>query len=296
MFSLNFRTVIEILEQISDGLLIVSDNFEIKYINSSLAHFLDYDKKELLHKKLELITGEDNPFIDIIKNYIDSKDKKISPKYEGFLLKKNNSRFEVDFSLKVTLSYSNEFGGVIVFINDVTYRKEIEEKIRINTMKDFLTGLNNQNCFFEVFEKEVEIAKRYNRDLSLLYIDFDNFKKCNDKYGHQFGDKVLKYCSEIINNSIRKSDTMYRYGGDEFVILAPEVDLENTILLVKKIMYVFEEKTKDLFKTCPDDCKITISVGISQLKKTDFPDEFLKRADLAMYEAKKINGFSYIVS
>lgn len=294
MFPIDVDTATEILEQIGDGLLIIDNDLNIKYINKTLAKSLGYTKKQLLGKSFTKIYCK-NCDIDIIEKYVGEKRQRISPRYTGKLISKENKLIEIEFSLKAATNKKLGYQGVIMFVIDISKRIELEERIKETTMKDILTGLHNQNYFFEFLDKEMEIAARYNRPISMIYIDLDNFKECNDTYGHQFGDKILRYCSEIINSTIRKSDEMFRYGGDEFVILLPETPLKKAEEVGKKIIEIFDKKIKNIFNY--NSLKpISLSIGICQLKKDGNSHSFLKRADMAMYKAKKVEGSAYIIS
>ncbi len=145
---------------------------------------------------------------------------------------------------------------------------------------DPLTSAYNRKYFFHILKKEVKRAKRFNHHLSLIYIDLDDFKKINDTYGHQVGDEILKFFSNLISQNIRKIDIFARLGGEEFVILLPEMSLKNAIKVANRIL--------DLIKnTTYKDIKLSASIGVTSLKKDDTFTSFLERADKAMYLAKK---------
>ncbi|HIE59298.1 MAG TPA: GGDEF domain-containing protein [Hydrogenothermaceae bacterium] len=146
-----------------------------------------------------------------------------------------------------------------------------------------LTGLFNKGKFNKVLKKEVERAKRYKRPLSLIIFDIDHFKRINDTYGHKVGDEVLKELAKIIKSVIRKADFVARWGGEEFVILAPETDLDGALNLAEKLRQTVE---KHQFPTVKN---VTISLGVAQYIDGETPEEFIIRADMALYKAKE-NG------
>ena len=130
-------------------------------------------------------------------------------------------------------------------------------------------------------QNEIQRAKRYKRPLSLIIFDIDHFKKINDTYGHKVGDEVLKALSKLIKKNIRKIDFAARWGGEEFVILAPETNVEGAKKLAEKLRQAVET-----YKF-PTVGKVTISLGVAQLEPDEKPEDFIVRADMALYKAKE---------
>ncbi|RMA97715.1 GGDEF domain-containing protein [Hydrogenothermus marinus] len=155
------------------------------------------------------------------------------------------------------------------------------ERFRYLAETDRLTDLYNKGKFNEVLSQEIERARRYKRPLSLIVFDIDHFKKINDTYGHKVGDEVLKALAKLVRKKVRKTDFVARWGGEEFVILAPETDLEGAKKLAEKIRQAVENYEFPTVK------KVTISLGVAQLKEDDTPDDFIVRADKALYKAKE---------
>ncbi|WP_457640738.1 GGDEF domain-containing protein [Persephonella sp.] len=156
----------------------------------------------------------------------------------------------------------------------------IKEKFRIMAEIDPLTGIYNKSKFNQLLQLELERSKRYGRPLSLILFDIDYFKKINDTYGHQAGDYVLKTLAQIVSSNIRATDYFARWGGEEFVILAPETDIEGAQILAEKIRKTIEEYPFDTVG------KVTSSFGVTEASLKDTPDSFVKRADVALYKAK----------
>ena len=150
---------------------------------------------------------------------------------------------------------------------------------------DGLTGLYNRRQFELGLEQEFNRTKRHPSDFSLAILDIDFFKKVNDTYGHQYGDYVLKTVANIMKTSFRKTDLLYRYGGEELVIMMPETDIEGAQIPVQRLRKAIEDYSFDYngIKT-----KITVSIGIT-MNYTDFKNsaELLKSADEALYRAKE---------
>ena len=166
-------------------------------------------------------------------------------------------------------------------IEDITERKLAEEELKRLATTDKLTGAYNRTKFKEIMGREIERVKRYNQPLSIMIFDIDHFKDVNDRYGHSAGDYVLKTIADIVRENIRKIDYFVRWGGEEFMIISSETNLNEAYVLAERIRetiesYIFE-----------DNGKVTISLGVTEFKENDTEDSLTKRADNAMYEAKK---------
>ncbi len=159
------------------------------------------------------------------------------------------------------------------------------------SVTDGLTGLYNRRHFESNLEREFLRAKRYKSDLSIAMIDVDFFKKVNDTYGHSCGDYVLKEIAFLINEAFRKTDMIFRYGGEEFVVILTETDCKNAIIPLERLRKNVEENK---FRYENKELKITISIGVTSiLENSQTPWELFDLADKALYEAKR-NGRNQI--
>ena len=145
---------------------------------------------------------------------------------------------------------------------------------------DSLTKIYNRRFFNEFLHKEIIRSERNNKAFSLIMFDIDHFKRINDNYGHDIGDKILQELAAVVSQCIRKSDLFARVGGEEFVIIAQETNLEGAMYLAEKIRKKVEENSFCM------SLKITVSLGISQYKNKDDCSTIYKRADNALYKAK----------
>lgn len=153
------------------------------------------------------------------------------------------------------------------------------------TIIDSLTGLYNRRYFQQSIEREFSRAKRYGNHLSVAMIDIDHFKNINDTYGHQFGDKVLVDISNIFKESLRRTDYISRYGGEEFVLILPETDQENSYIPLERI----RQKISQVPVYYDDKpVYITVSIGIAHYTRgVNDPESLVKNADSALYKAKE---------
>jgi diguanylate cyclase (GGDEF)-like protein len=152
-------------------------------------------------------------------------------------------------------------------------------------MTDALTGMLNRYGLQRVLTHEHAEARRYNRALSCLMVDLDNFKTINDTFGHIAGDAALKQVAAILTQVVRRSDMVSRYGGDEFLVLLPETDLEGADALGEKIR---AEAASQVFGD--DDSAhfhLTLSIGAATLADDESGNDMIARADMALYAAKE---------
>ena len=165
---------------------------------------------------------------------------------------------------------------------------ELEEKnreLQELAYYDTLTGLPNRRFFFEHASLIFEEVKRYEKPLSLLVMDIDHFKKINDTYGHDVGDVVLKTFADVLRGIVRQSDICARFGGEEFVILLPNTDLEGAKVLAERIRAT---AAKNPVEHSSIVIVFTVSIGISQYRKgMQNINELIKEADIALYRAKE---------
>ncbi len=157
--------------------------------------------------------------------------------------------------------------------------------------RDFLTNLLNRRAFFEVGEPIFAQAQRKNAKFSLAMIDIDHFKNVNDTYGHDVGDRVIHSIAQTLNEQRRSSDVLARFGGEEFCLLMPELEIENVTTLFKR----YQEAIANIdFSDIAPDFKVTVSIGIATTP-CHSPDQMIKAADEALYEAKESGRNKFII-
>lgn len=164
------------------------------------------------------------------------------------------------------------------------------DKIQQLSEKDGLTGLYNHRVFQERLRQEVNRRNRTGKPLSLIMLDIDNFKRLNDTHGHQAGDAVLKELAELIAGQCRCNtiDTCCRYGGEEFAIITPELDLHTAVIVAERLRKVVENN-QFIIGDNGQEAKITISLGVACIKGNDdtSPETLIKKADEALYLSKR---------
>jgi len=174
----------------------------------------------------------------------------------------------------------NATGDIVAYTSvaqDITDKKIIEKM----SITDRLTNLYNRHKLDEVLLTEIHRFTRYQSNFCALLMDIDFFKKVNDTYGHQTGDEVLVQVASIINENTRLTDVSGRWGGEEFLVIAVQTELENACLLAEKIRAKIEQAT------FPGIGKITISIGVAKYEFSETEAHFINRADDALYKAKE---------
>ena len=148
---------------------------------------------------------------------------------------------------------------------------------------DSLTQTYNKATFEDTVNREINLALRNRNNLSVIFLDIDHFKSINDSYGHACGDVVLSTTAKLIKNCARNSDIIFRYGGEEFVLLLSNTDISGAELLAERIRNEIEQHT---IAYDMQPIKITASIGVTSLATSDSLDDFIQRADDEMYRAK----------
>jgi diguanylate cyclase (GGDEF)-like protein len=209
------------------------------------------------------------------------------------LLQLNDHRKNV-FSLEL-IEFLENIGKQIGYSvqNNLEFRKlrDASEKIkvlnaRLKTLadKDHLTGLHNRRSFMKILKFEKVRSNRTGKPFTLIMSDIDYFKKINDKYGHDVGDRILIEVSKELKKSVRRSDAISRWGGDEFLVLLPETSQSGGAELADKLLNIFRRK---VFKYSNKKINITLSFGVFEYEKSKNIKEFLKSVDDLLLKAKE---------
>ncbi|MDO6562276.1 diguanylate cyclase [Amphritea sp. 1_MG-2023] len=175
---------------------------------------------------------------------------------------------------------------VVGMCHDISCSKQMEEMLRLQASHDHLTGLLNRRAGYIHFEKQLSYVQRYHQDLTVCLIDLDHFKQVNDTYGHLVGDIVLKHFVTLMNATLRRSDSLMRWGGEEFLLLLPNTDMNSAVQLITQL--------KEKLNRTPVDMEVeggkityTFSAGLScyPVHSTNLGG-LIKFADDALYQAK----------
>jgi len=217
--------------------------------------------------------------IETISEDIKSKSVQIIGEKEEFKVENEFENIQKNFNI-----LHDEFQNKINELNEVSKKLiDSNSKFKKLALTDELTSLYNRRSFDLRLIEETSRAERHKQELSLIMIDFDDFKRHNDTHGHQTGDKLLEELADIIRKSIRESDSAFRYGGDEFAVLLPICDIKNAEHVAEKIV---EKISIHQFKNVQGQRleKVTISCGVACYKGN--LEEFVAEADRHLFVAK----------
>ncbi len=278
----------KVVEQIDDSVAITDNMGVITYANQAFYDHTGYSKEEVLGNTPRILKSGHHDidfYKDLWKTILKGEVFRAT-----FINKKKNG--DLFYEKKTITPLKDELNNTVGYVSsgkDTTMETMMHQEIEYIASTDKLTGLHNRHKFEELFILELERARRFEHPLSLIILDIDHFKAVNDTFGHDVGDKVLKSFADIIQIHIRKLDILARWGGEEFLVLAPNTDLDHVQILAEKLRLAVEEFSFAKVQN------ITISAGISQLEKDDSFDDLLKRADKALYHAKE-NGRNQVSS
>jgi len=181
----------------------------------------------------------------------------------------------ISFFICLALIYPVIMGGKLIAKQDKYY-----DEIKRLSERDYLTGLYNRRKISEDLVREASRSKRYGHTFSTILLDIDCFKETNDEFGHTAGDELLVKISEVIENAVRTSDIVGRWGGDEFLILCPETNSDGAYFLAKKLRKIVEGHKFGIGHK-------TVSVGVSEYESNDDVESIVVKADKALHLAKQ---------
>jgi len=164
---------------------------------------------------------------------------------------------------------------------------QLHARTRLMAITDSLTGLYNHRYFQQVFNRELNRAKRYEKPLAIIMLDVDDFKRFNDTYGHPHGDKVLAAMGDFLGEALRSSDFAFRYGGEEFIVLLPETEFDSALQVAERLRELVERRSLDVLKGLAPQ-GVTVSVGVASFPRDgESRGDMLKRVDDLLYRAKE---------
>ena len=277
-----------LLEQILDeqqNLIVITDSKEISTANQAFLNFFNASKLSDIQtndSSLVDLFEQDNEFYNLgeiqknsecLKHISQIKDK-------DFITVMKNHSTNASHAFLINATKIKNIESYIVTFTDVTNTVIASKKLEKKALHDTLTGLYNREKLNEFLAHEMNVSRRYKTDLSIILFDIDNFKSVNDTFGHIAGDNVLRHLSLVVNKAIRNTDILARWGGEEFIIVAPSTALNSAKILAENIRAL---TCKDKFI---DVGTVTCSFGVTKYRYNESIEDIIERVDVALYEAK----------
>ena len=286
-------TVLSILRNINDGVIIVDKHGHVMDINPAARTIL------ALGPRMQPDTSWEQTFCCIDENgdnYRNSADLPLVRARYGEKFSNQVALYRIPEQVDTVLSINGQglydgkrelIGGVITF-RDITDATKRTNELQRLAQYDELTSLPNRGLFIEQLARAIGRSQRKSAPLAVLFIDLDRFKSVNDTLGHDIGDSLLKHVAGRLRKNLRIGDTSGRWGGDEFVVCLEDFgESNNAAAAAQKLLLVLSEK----YEIGNSEVYATPSIGIAVYPESgDTPDRLIKAADLAMYEAKKRGG------
>lgn len=301
-FSKEYKRYKYIIESIKDVIWEMDTDFVFTFVSPTAIEATGFQVEELVGCcMLDFLTQESKQNVIIqwklneLKR-IKGELKKITL-YDLEFICKDGGIIWFEVSAKPVFK-GHEIVGYIGSSRDITQKKKYENELRMyieelkSTNKklnelatlDMLTGAYNRRNFEQYFAESVFKNKKFNSPFSIIIFDIDYFKQINDLYGHNKGDCILQEIAELVRCTIRDTDLLFRWGGDEFIILLPDITLKNAYKVAEKIRKTIGEYDFNL-----ENKEVTVSLGVGEYKNGDSVYQFVSSTDSALLKAKS-NG------
>jgi diguanylate cyclase (GGDEF)-like protein/PAS domain S-box-containing protein len=275
-----YRTAIEYS---NDGVSLVREG-RLIYVNQKFLEIYGYEKREeAVGRSLDLTVHPDDRHIVIERNLKRERGERVPSKYEFKGIRKDGTIVYIEIST-ARITFHGE-PATLAYHRDVTRRKTLEQKLQTISITDELTGLYNRRGFFILSQQQLKLAKRTGKNALLLFADLDKLKWINDTIGHQEGDMAIFETARVLKDTFRETDIISRMGGDEFAVLAIDINNETEKILLGRLQTSLNaHNTKATRKYM-----LSLSVGGAQYDPQNpvSLDVLISRADTLMYEEKK---------
>lgn len=271
-----------LVQHAMDIIGMIGESGTVRYVSPAIGPMLGYDPADVQDESfLTLVQPHD---ADSARAFLDEAVREPDTALTRELALRHRDGSTRLAAVTLTRRSDARDGDVVVNVHDITTQRALEERLRHDALHDPVTGLANRTAFLDAVRRACARATRERSTLAVLYVDLDGFKRVNDSFGHDVGDRVLVATAELIATCVRAADVVARLGGDEFCVLLERVGtLDETIEVADRIITTLAE-------TRPGGGAdgVTASVGIALNPAGDLSvSELLRRADQAMYDAKR---------
>lgn len=282
----------KVMENDSNAILICDHMANIVLINPAFTEITGYSAEEIIGQNPRILSSGRQPK-EFYQQMWETLLKEDHWEGEIWNRRKNGEIYPEYLSVTVIRNDAGEVANFVSLFTDITKQKQVEQKLAHMAHHDVLTGLPNRALFTDRLTNLINQYPRYKKKSGLMFIDIDGFKAVNDNFGHDIGDELLVTLADLLGHCIRKSDTLARVGGDEFVIILEKItSLENITRMAEKILKLFEAPLMIEGKSC----NVGASIGIAiHPDDSDNADDLVKKADTAMYQAKTSGKGQYCI-
>jgi diguanylate cyclase (GGDEF)-like protein/PAS domain S-box-containing protein len=276
-----FRTA---FEQAPIGMALEDLDGRLVQVNHKLCEITGFAESELLERTFRDITHPEDVDADV-----ELRRRALIGERDNYQIEKRYTKKNGDVAwARLSVSLLRDVDGrprhFIAQLEDVTDRKEAEEKLLEQALRDPLTGLYNRVMFMDRLSHALARSGRQLRPVAVLFVDLDHFKGINDSHGHRTGDQVLTSVARRLEKAVRPADTVARFGGDEFAVLCEDIRGESDAV---KIAERLSDALQDPVPFDGGAAKVGASIGIAFAQEGDDPDTLLRHADAAMYRVKE---------
>lgn len=282
--NLSARLMGKVFENASEGVVITAPDTTIISVNKAFSDVTGYTAAEAIGQKPNILQSgkQDAEFYHHMWQELERVGQ-----WQGEIWNRNKrgEAYLEWLSVTAVKDEQDHLSHYIGIFSDITSEKENEERLAHLAHYDQLTNLPNRILFDDRLNQALALARRGRSQLAVMFLDLDGFKAINDKYGHDTGDELLRQVATRLNDCLRKSDTVARFGGDEFTIVLPQIDGKGS---VEKIAAKITDAIAKPYELGDHEASVTASIGISLYPGDgQQPHTLIKKADNAMYHAKR---------
>ncbi|MBB1361490.1 MULTISPECIES: diguanylate cyclase [unclassified Shewanella] len=273
----------DVMDLMLDAVCVVDKAGNFVFVSAAFEDIFGYSPDEVIGKPmLDHVYPEDGiKTLKVVESLLSGKKL---PRFENRWVRKDGKIIDILWSAR----WSEDHQFRIAVAHDITERKLMEQQLHYIAGHDPLTELPNRALLFGRLQTSLGLARREGSHLSLLFIDIDGFKHVNDSYGHLVGDKLLKNIAQRLRDCVRKSDTVGRFGGDEFVVVLNGIDSVDSVLFIAENIRLELEKTYQFDSL---NLQLSPSIGVARYPDNGADEQqLIQYADQAMYRAKNAGG------
>ena len=282
----------KVFENATEGVLITDPDGVILSVNHAFTEFTGYTEREALGQTPGLLKSgrQSEAFYRHMWLTLQNEGQ-----WEGEIWnrRKDGKNYLEWLTITAVRDDAGNTTHYVAVFSDITTEKESEERLYRLAHYDLLTDLPNRMLYYDRLKQALSRARRYNRQVAVMFLDLDGFKQVNDELGHHAGDDLLRQVARRLAGALRASDTVSRFGGDEFTVAIPDLAPDDDVSQVAQKIIDLVAKPYYLGSHC---VHVTTSVGISRFPNDgEDPDTLITHADMAMYETKKAgkNGYRF---